>query len=125
MQLRMSIGDMASPEGELRSLHEWLLADPAARRYARPLLNASRSSRPGAQGDVIDLVSLLVGSGFSAASLGLSLVSWQATRPQAPTITVERPDGQIVTISGSSADEAARLVELLVDDSGDGDGRSA
>ncbi|MER6187708.1 hypothetical protein [Streptomyces sp. NPDC001652] len=105
------------PEAELRSLHMWLMADPIARRHAKPALGASRPLPSGAQGGTIDLVSLVVSSGFNAASLAMSLVAWRATRPQRPTVTVDRADGLTITISDSSAEEARRLIELLVDDS--------
>ncbi|WP_223188536.1 MULTISPECIES: effector-associated constant component EACC1 [unclassified Streptomyces] len=113
------------PEEELRSLHQWLLADPSARRCARPRLDSSRSLPPGAQGDVIDLVSLIVGSGFSAASLAVSLAGWRATRPQNPTVTLDRPDGGSITISASSPDEVRRFIEELSADAVDGDDHSA
>ncbi|MFJ2831462.1 hypothetical protein ACIPC1_28520 [Streptomyces sp. NPDC087263] len=113
------------PEEELRSLHQWLLADPIARRCARPSLGASRSSPPGAQGDLIDLVSLIVGSGFSTASLAMSLAAWRATRPQNPTITLDHEGGVSITISGSSTEEARRLIEVLSADPVAGDDGSA
>ncbi|MFB7269747.1 hypothetical protein [Streptomyces sp. NPDC056244] len=115
VRLRVGLGDDDTAEGELRSLHAWLLAEPAARRHARPVLDTARSPRAGAQGDVIDLISLVVSSGFSAASLALSLASWRATRPGQPVVTVERPDGARVTISDSSPDETRRLLESLTD----------
>ncbi|WP_307130216.1 effector-associated constant component EACC1 [Streptomyces aurantiacus] len=114
VRLQLGFRDVRGPETELRSLHMWLMADPAARRHAKPALGASHPSTPGAQGDALDLVSLVVSGGFSAASLAMSLVAWRATRPLRPTVTVDRPDGLTVTISGSSPEEARRLIELLV-----------
>lgn len=118
MQLMLGFLDVQVPEAELRSLHMWLMADPAARRHAKPTLGASQALAPGAQGGALDLVSLMVSSGFSAASLAMSVVSWRATRPQRPSVTVNRPDGLTITISDSSAEEARRLIESLADDSG-------
>ncbi|MFF1416107.1 hypothetical protein [Streptomyces sp. NPDC058280] len=114
------MGDEDTAEGELRSLHAWLLAEPAARRHARPVLDTARSPRAGAQGDTIDLISLVVSSGFSAASLALSMAAWRATRPGQPVVTVERPDGVRITISDSSPEEMRRLLESLTDGGTDG-----
>ncbi|MEU1050192.1 hypothetical protein ABZ400_34250 [Streptomyces sp. NPDC005897] len=110
--------DAQVPEAELRSLHMWFMADSAARRHARPTLGASQALASGAQGGALDLLSLMVSSGFSAASLAVSVVSWRATRPRRPSVTVNRPDGLTVTISDSSADEARRLIESLAGESG-------
>ncbi|RSN98504.1 hypothetical protein DMH26_18565 [Streptomyces sp. WAC 05379] len=59
----------------------------------------------------------MVSSGFSAASLAMSLISWRATRPQHPPVTVNRPGGLTITISGTSAEEARHLIESLTDHS--------
>ncbi|MFJ9105632.1 hypothetical protein ACIRJM_45100 [Streptomyces sp. NPDC102405] len=101
-------------EDEVRSLHDWLLSDRGVRRSARIEMASSALPVPGEQGAILDLVSLALGSGFSAASLGVSIVSWRTTRPQQPTVTIERTDGSKVTISGTSPDEAQRLVEHLL-----------
>lgn len=125
MRVDLSVRCLDRSERELRALHDWLLLDAAARRWARPSLHASRSAPPGAQGDVVDLLSLVIGSGFNAASLALSVMAWRGTRPQPPTITFQRPDGQSVTISGSSPDEARRIIELLADGAENGDDDSS
>lgn len=125
VRLGLGLKDDDTAESELRSLHAWLLAEPLARRHARPVLDTARSPGAGAQGDVIDLISLVVGSGFSAASLALSLVSWRATRTGQPVITVERPDGARITISDFSPEETRCLLESLTDvGSDDGDART-
>lgn len=116
VRLGVGLEDEDTAESELRSLHAWLLAEPAARRHARPVLGTARSPRAGAQGDVIDLISLAVSSGFAAASLALSIAAWRATRPGRPVVTVERPDGVRVTISDSSPEETRRLLESLTAD---------
>ncbi|MCX5063829.1 hypothetical protein OOK12_44040 [Streptomyces sp. NBC_00452] len=113
LQVALRVVD-GSVEDEARSLYDWLLLDHGVRRSARIELGASAQPVPGAQGAVVDLVSLILGSGFSAASLGVSVASWRSTRPQQPTVIVERADGSKVTISGASASEVQRLVELLI-----------
>ncbi|WP_330285384.1 effector-associated constant component EACC1 [Streptomyces sp. NBC_00576] len=103
-----------SVEEETRSLHDWFEADRALRRSSQIEMLSSENPVAGAQGTVLDLVSLVLGSGFSAASLGISVASWRSTRPQRPTVTLERPDGRTVTISGASASETQRMVEQLL-----------
>ncbi|MFJ4417441.1 hypothetical protein [Streptomyces sp. NPDC088925] len=103
-----------SAEDDVRSLYDWLLLDRTIRREARVQMASSSVPLPGQQGAVLDLVSLVLGSGISAGSLGVSIASWRATRPQKPTITVERSDGNKVTITGTTRDEAQRLIEQLL-----------
>ncbi|WP_443059897.1 effector-associated constant component EACC1 [Streptomyces sp. NBC_00467] len=105
-----------SAEDDVRSLYDWLLLDRTIRRQTRVEMASSSVPLPGQQGAVLDLVSLVLGSGISAGSLGVSIASWRATRPQEPAITVERADGTKVTITGTTRDEAQRLIEQLLDE---------
>ncbi|MBD2829062.1 hypothetical protein ID875_13360 [Streptomyces globisporus] len=70
---------------------------------------------PGAQGDVIDIISLVLGNGFAAASLMVSLASWRASRSQTSRITIELPDGRSIVISQNSTDTTA-LLDSLTDE---------
>ncbi|MFH9967854.1 hypothetical protein ACH4PR_41970 [Streptomyces mirabilis] len=102
-------------EDEARSLHDWLLLDRNVRRTGRIEMASSSPPAPGQQGaTILDLVSLVLGNGISAASLGVSIATWRTTRPQQPTVTVERTDGSKVTITGASPHEAQRLLEQLL-----------
>lgn len=110
-----------SVEGELRSLHAWLLGDSKARRFAEVCFAPDRAtvSRPGqspeaaAMGPLLELLQLTIGAGFDAASLGVAIAAWRGSRPAAPAVTIERPDGMKVTITGSSTEETQELVRLL------------
>ncbi|MBO8203505.1 hypothetical protein JW613_35285 [Streptomyces smyrnaeus] len=113
MQVTIRVDD-ASREDEISSLHDWFRTDRALRRVAQIEMVSSTPPIHGAQGTLLDAISLVVGSSFSAASLGLAIATWRSTRPQQPTVTVERPDGIKVTISDASSDEAQRLVERLL-----------
>lgn len=105
----------ATAEDEARSLLDWLILDRAIRRSARLELVSSTPSAPGQQGTgILDVVSLVLSNGISAASLAVSIASWRATRPQAPVVTIERPDGSKVTITGTSSTDAQQLVEQLL-----------
>ncbi|WP_425336677.1 effector-associated constant component EACC1 [Streptomyces profundus] len=105
--------DGDSAEQDARSLYEWLLLDRGVRRDAHLKMTSSAAPIPGQQGALLDVVSLTVGTSISAGSLGVAIASWRSTRPQEPTVTVERPDGHRVTVSGMSRDEAQRMVEQL------------
>ncbi|KOU04715.1 MULTISPECIES: hypothetical protein [Streptomyces] len=115
VQVGLKFEDLDMPEEELRSLHNWLMSDPAARRHARPSLASSQELPPGAQGDVIDIISLVLGNGFAAASLMMSLASWRASRSQTSRITIELPDGRSIVISQNSTDTTA-LLDSLTDE---------
>ncbi|QOV37747.1 hypothetical protein IM697_04820 [Streptomyces ferrugineus] len=115
MQVQVGVEGMndLQAEAELRSLHSWLRSDRRTSRLAAPQLGAVDPPVPGAQGSVIDVLSLVLGSTFNAASLAVSLMSWRATRPQRPILTVRRPDGTTVEINTDSLAEAQALLERL------------
>lgn len=101
-------------EGGLRSLTQWLAADPGVRRHVEVTPGSAAPARPGQQGDLVDLVSLVLGSGFSAASLALSVANWRATRPQPPTLVVERADGVKVQITGHSSQDTEEMIRRVL-----------
>ncbi|MGW0566171.1 effector-associated constant component EACC1 [Streptomyces tauricus] len=115
MQVQVSVEGMndRAREAELRSLHSWLQSDRHTRHLAAPQLGEVDPAVPGAQGSVIDVLSLVLGSAFNAASLALSLISWRATRPQQPILTVRRTDGTTIEINTGSPEEARVLLERL------------
>lgn len=101
-------------EGELRSLGRWLEADSAVRRHAQVAPGSERPAIPGQQGDLLDLITLLVSSGFSAASLAVSIASWRASRPSPPESVVVRAAGGQVEIPGdASREEAEAMIRRL------------
>lgn len=115
MQVQVSIEGVndRENEAELRSLHSWLQSDRNTRRLASPQLGAVDPPIPGAQGSAVDVLSLVLGSAFNCASLAFSLISWRATRPRPPVLTVRRPDGTTVEINTGSPEEARVLLERL------------
>ncbi|MEU1826648.1 hypothetical protein ABZ502_29985 [Streptomyces abikoensis] len=106
--------DGDSAEEELRSLYVWLLADSQARRCADVAWGADVQTPANAMGGLLDVISLALGSGFSAASLAVSIIQWRSTRGgEGPSVTVELADGTKVTISEASLAEAERLLRFL------------
>ncbi|MFE1172225.1 hypothetical protein [Streptomyces sp. NPDC058773] len=102
----------ADSAGELaESLYQWLLDEPAARRHAEPQLIGAAPAE-GELGYVLDLVQLVVSSGFSAASLGYTVAQWK--KMNAPTISMSfERNGKTVTVSGTDAEEIERAVQQL------------
>ncbi|WP_331764315.1 hypothetical protein OG524_36995 (plasmid) [Streptomyces sp. NBC_01520] len=126
MELVVQLDEPERAEEELRSLYAWLLSDPEFRRYARLSLTSSRAPEPGAQGDMIDVLSLVLGTGLNTGALALSIATWRSTRPRQITVTLERSDGRSVTVTASSPQEAQRAVESLLDnDPGDASGATS
>ncbi|MFD8413426.1 hypothetical protein ACFV2Q_16930 [Streptomyces sp. NPDC059650] len=111
-------GDQAA----LRSLYKWLSRDPDLRRTARIELTG-QSPQPGDMGDVLDLVTLVIGSGWSAASLGVAVAAWRGTRPNPPAVTIRRGDLEIV-LTGADEEQMRRAVAVL-DRGGAGSGEAA
>ncbi|OPG04755.1 hypothetical protein B1R27_24075 [Streptomyces sp. GKU 895] len=105
--------DAAGAEQYLRSLYEWLLADAACRRHARPELGSCTVEVPGAQGELIDVLSLVLGTGFNAASLGVAIAAWRRSRPQVPALVIARADGTRITMTEAAHEDAGHLLAAL------------
>ncbi|MFF7473940.1 hypothetical protein [Streptomyces sp. NPDC008092] len=118
MEITISVGSGVHGGRELRSLHDWLSADRSVRRTARLVLASSGPPVPGAQGEVLDVLTLTLDTGFQAAQFALAVAQWRAVRPDRPTVTVRRSDGTSVSVSDASAEEAALLLGRLLDDEG-------
>ncbi|MFE2042319.1 hypothetical protein ACFXAZ_15565 [Streptomyces sp. NPDC059477] len=104
-------GPGTDTEAELRSLYLWLSDDPYIRRNARLELGGDRPA-PGTMGSALDVLQLALDSGFQLTNLALAWMTWRATRPRPPEITIER-DGTRITLSGQDAETAARLLAAL------------
>ncbi|MFI2315175.1 effector-associated constant component EACC1 [Streptomyces sp. CB00072] len=126
MEIVIRLDEPERAEEELRSLYTWLLSEPEFRRHARLSLASSRAPEPGAQGDMIDVLSLVLGTSLNTGALALSIAIWRSTRPRQITVTLERSDGRSVTVTATSPQEAQRAVESLLDnDPGDASGATS
>ncbi|WP_406482091.1 hypothetical protein [Streptomyces platensis] len=111
MQITIRCED-ADTAGELAaSLHQWLLDEPDARRHAEVQL-VGAAPVEGELGFVLDLVQLIVGSGFSAGSLGYTVAQWKKMNAPQLAMSFER-NGRTVTVSGTDAEEIARVIRQL------------
>lgn len=97
--------------GELRSLQGWLRADPVVRRSVVVGVRAAAPG-PGEMGTVIDVLELVTGNGWSAASFVLAVAAWRQSRPQRPRVEIRRGQTVIVLAEGSE-EEIERAVRAL------------
>ncbi|WP_337192244.1 effector-associated constant component EACC1 [Streptomyces sp. HUCO-GS316] len=105
-------------ESELRSLQGWLGQEPAVRRTAVLTLQ-EKSAEPGSMGSVLDVLQLVTGNGWSAASFVLSVAAWRQTRPRAPQVTIRRGNAEISISNGTEA-ELRNVLEVLESAGGQG-----
>ncbi|MGW2048065.1 effector-associated constant component EACC1 [Streptomyces sp. NPDC001858] len=106
--------DAAGSEHDLRSLLGRLRAEAAAGGRAR-LDGVRPPPPPGSTGAAFDVLQFAVSGGLSAASLVVSVLQWQASRPRPPAVTLRRGDVTIVLTADAARDEETvrGLIELL------------
>ncbi|MEV7748474.1 effector-associated constant component EACC1 [Streptomyces griseorubiginosus] len=97
--------------GELRSLQGWLRADPEMRRSVTVDVHCGVPA-PGEMGTALDVLELVTGNGWSAASFVLALVAWRQSRPQRPRVEIRR-GGTVVVLTDCSEEEIERAVRSL------------
>ncbi|MGW7348749.1 effector-associated constant component EACC1 [Streptomyces sp. NPDC054854] len=102
---------MESRVGELRSLQGWLRSDPDVRGTAVTELGGS-APRPGEMGTALDVLQLVTGNGWSAASFVLALVAWRQSRPRRPRIEIHRGD-TIIVLTECSSEEVEQATRAL------------
>ncbi|MFD8915963.1 hypothetical protein [Streptomyces sp. NPDC059575] len=95
----------------MRSLQGWLRADPVVRRSAVVGVHSGVPG-PGEMGAVLDVLELVTGNGWSAASFVLAVAAWRQSRPQRPQVEIRRGETVIVLAEGSE-EEIARAVRAL------------
>jgi hypothetical protein len=71
---------------DTESLYRWLRDEPAMRADGR--LARAPSDDPADQGPLIDVLTLVLGSGLSAGQLALAIAEWRAGRASRPVVTV-------------------------------------
>ncbi|GAB3007012.1 hypothetical protein GCM10023080_085970 [Streptomyces pseudoechinosporeus] len=114
MRLEVRVGSAA---GELRSLRGWLRADPEVGRSAVVGVEAGVPG-PGEMGTGLDVLQLVTGNGWSAASFVLAVVAWRQSRPQRPRVEIRRGE-TVVVLTDCSQEEIERAVRALDAASGD------
>ncbi|CAB72367.1 MULTISPECIES: effector-associated constant component EACC1 [Streptomyces] len=100
-----------SPGRDLRQLAQWLRQDTATRTEATITLQSAKPAE-GEMGTALDVIALVTQSGFSTASLVLTIYAWRRTRPSTPVVTIER-NGTRVTVDSGDPAEVARIAQAL------------
>ena len=95
------------------SLHRWLRREQAVRVDGE--LARVAGDDPEAMGALLDVLTLIIGSGLSAGQLALAVAGWRAAQRAAPRVTITHTaaDGAVTRIE--AADHvalAAALTEL-------------
>ena len=104
-------------EGEdpetLRSLRGFLQDDPAVRRSGE--LSWAKAESTEQMGVLIDVLTLVLGSGFSASQLIMTIANWRRSRHPAPVVTISRDvgDGRTIRIETSDPAILAQAVREL------------
>ncbi|MEU3855286.1 hypothetical protein [Streptomyces sp. NPDC029554] len=113
---------MGAAAGQLRSLQGWLRADPVVGRSAVVEVGGGVPG-PGEMGTGLDVLQLVTGNGWSAASFVLAVVAWRQSRPQRPRVEIRRGD-TVVVLTDCSEEEIERAVRALeAGDADEGDAR--
>jgi hypothetical protein len=95
---------------ESRSLSTWLRDEPQVRAHGRPVVTPA--GEPDEMGTGMEVLTLLLGTGLSAAQLALSIIMWRASRNEPVRVVIERDDRQ-VAVDTSDPDDAAAIATRL------------
>lgn len=109
--MHIRIETMADDDrGAVSDLHQWLRQDADVRRHAVVELVPPQQT-DGTMG-AVEIISMVLGQGFTALNLALSYASWRTARPAAPPITITVNGGSI-TVEDASQETIRRIVEVL------------
>jgi len=109
VRLRLECDSTADAE----SLHRWLRREQAVRVDGE--LTRGGDDDPELMGTLLDVLTLVIGSGLSAGQLALAVAGWRAAQRSAPrlTITHTAADGAVTRIEvADQAGLTAALTEL-------------
>ncbi|MFC9977373.1 hypothetical protein ACFVH6_41390 [Spirillospora sp. NPDC127200] len=101
-------------DDDLHSLYDWFQADPAIRQRARMSLESAPTA-PGEMGTTLDVIQLLVSSGFSATGLFVSIRTWLDTRSAKPDIVIEH-NGIKISLADATPEQIKEITDALDDD---------
>ena len=109
VRLRLECASTADAE----SLHRWLRREEAVRVDGR--LARGGGDDPEHMGPLLDVLTLVIGSGLSAGQLALAVATWRDAHRSGPRVTITHTaaDGAVTTIEAADqAGLAAALTQL-------------
>jgi Effector Associated Constant Component 1 len=109
VQVRVRVADELADES--RSLRNWLEDEPDVRRYGQPHRPPGETP-PDQMGTGIEVLSLVLGTGLSAAQLVTSIIMWRATRNQPVRVVIEHPGGAVPVDAADPADAPAIAAKI-------------
>jgi hypothetical protein len=111
MRVLLRVGGGSSDDVE--SLHRWLRREHAVAAHGK--LSWARGDDPTQMGILVDVLTLILGSGLSAAQLAVTLMEWRRSRPGNPaiTITCTSPDGASIRIDAATPETLVAAVRAL------------
>jgi hypothetical protein len=109
--IRISMDGIGAAE-ELRSLRAWLNDTPEVSQNAIISLEVAPpiAGRMGA--GAMELVQLVTGNAWSAASVALANEAWRRSRRLNPMVTIEHDD-VVLSVHGADAETVARIRRAL------------
>jgi len=108
VQVRVRLAD--SSVDTSRSLRTWLRDEPCVRGFGQPCVPDDVAA--GEMGTGLEVVTLVLGSGLSAAQLILSIIMWRATQNRPIRVVIERDDRQVAVDTDDPQDTPALAAKL-------------
>jgi Effector Associated Constant Component 1 len=109
VQVRVRVADGSVDDS--RSLRSWLRDEPAVRRHGAPVVPADEATT-GQMGGGLEVLTLILGSGLSAAQLVASIILWRASHGRPIRVIIERDDRR-VPVDTDDPDAAATIAAEL------------
>jgi Effector Associated Constant Component 1 len=108
VQVRVRLAD--SSVDTSRSLRTWLRDEPWVRGFGQPRI--ADDTGAGEMGTGLEVLSLVLGSGLSAAQLILSIIMWRSTQNRPIRVIIERDDRQLAVDTNDPQDAPALAAKL-------------
>lgn len=110
MSIEISMSDPSSNQ-ELVSFYAWLCEDTDVRTHARVSVRQAEAN-PGEMGAGLDIIQLVVDSGFQAMNLALAYVTWRKSSQSRAQVTIEH-NGIRATLHGDEPDAITTIIQVL------------